>query len=157
MKLPMRSCGVAMTATVCLLVYSPALATNRSTAQLRRAFGQVFLSLRLTGNPAACSLATTRGRFSLIEKIRGQEYYLPSTTCPGALVGFAATVTKQWDEYCRALEPTAPELAAIIKSAKIRVSGNHGTVQLVNDDVCGQRNDKGDIGAIEGPEAVKLD
>ncbi len=162
MKLRVRSCGLAMSATACLLVCSPALAANRSTAQLRHAFGQVFLSLRLTGNPAVCSSATAQGRFSLIEKAlfekgRGQLFYLPSITCADALVGLVATVTKQWGEYCRSLEPTAPEFAAIIKSARIRVSGNHGTVRLVTDRVCGQRKANGAIGIIEGPEAVKVD
>lgn len=157
MKLRLRTCGLAVSAIACLMVCGPALAANRSNAQLRHTFGQVFLSLRLTGNPVACSSATTQGRFSLIEETRGPTGYLPSTTCPDALVGLAATVTKQWGEYCRSLEPTATEFAAIIKSAMIRVSGNHGTVQLATDRVCAQRSATAEVGIIEGPEAVRFD
>jgi hypothetical protein len=149
--------GLVMSAVaICLLVCSPASAANRSTAQLRRTFGQVFLSLRIGGASAACSLATAQGRISIIEEIRGEEHYLPSTTCPEAFSGWAAKVKARW-EACDREVPDASQFAPTINSAVIRVNGNHATVQLVNDRACGYVPSVHELRLFEGLEAVKYD
>jgi hypothetical protein len=127
--------GLAAICAACLIPGAPALAASRSASQLRRAFAQTLLALRVTGNAAtACSSTTPEGRIALIEMLRGEELYLPSTTCPEAFAG-RAPADVEW--YCHSQAPIAPELAPVIKQAVIHVRGNRGTVQLVYDFLCG--------------------
>jgi hypothetical protein len=125
--------GLATICAACLIPGAPALAASRSASQLRRAFAQTFLALRVTGNAAACSSTTPEGRIALIEMLRGEELYLPSTTCQEAFAG--RTGGSESGRGC-SQPPIVPEFAPFIKHAVIHVRGNRGTVQLTDDRYC---------------------
>lgn len=134
---------VVLVALSCALLSSSALASSGAVA-LRRAFGQVFLAAK-TGNPSACSQATARGRISLTEFARGQEHYLPSTTCQEAIAGLPKVEAEKECGF------TAAELAPAVRTAMIHVARNHATVQLTEDAVCGSGT------AITGSAALPMD
>lgn len=133
--------GVAtLTCALCLVLCGSAQGTTRTSSQLRRAFGEVMLALRVTGNPAACSLATAQGRTFLIQKLRGETRYLRSTTCHEA---FAQDSTE--------CGPSANGVAAfkrVIGHASVRISGNHATIQLVDDVNCDYTHPQADPLAV---------
>jgi hypothetical protein len=142
--------GLAAICAACLIPGAPALAASRSASQLRRAFAQTLLALRSTGNDAAaCASTTPEGKIALIEMLRGEELYLPSTTCPEAFTG-RVPAHVEWD--CHSQVPIVPEVAPVIKQAVIHVRGNHGTVQLVYDFLCGDGETE-----LTGPTAVAHD
>jgi len=109
-----------------------ALAESRPTSQVRSAFGQTFLSVRLSANSAACSDATSHGRVFLIEMMRGQEQYLPSTTCKEAFAHARHALLAEGSQECA----TVGELKNFIQSAIVRVKGKRATIRLVDDVYC---------------------
>jgi hypothetical protein len=140
--------GLAAICAACIIPGAPALAASRSASELRRAFAQTFLAVRVTGNAAACSSTTPEGRIALIEMLRGEEQYLPSTTCPEA---FALRPSSP-GRGCSQLPPIVPEFAPVIKEAVIRVRGDRGTVQLAYDFLCESEDQE-----LTGPTAVAHD
>jgi hypothetical protein len=132
MKPRLRFYGLAAICAACLIPGSAALAASRPASELRRAFAQTLLAVRVTGNATACSSTTHEGRIALIEMLRGEELYLPSTTCPEAFAGRA----RPSGRGCSQLPPIVPELTPVIKQAVIHVRGNRGTVQLTDDFLC---------------------
>ncbi len=121
-----------------LIFCTPALAASRrSGAQLRHAFAQTFLALRVTGNPAAaCSLTTSEGQIALIQILRGEGRYLPSTTCAEVFAG-RAQIEIKGALLCNLPMPSVSEFGPAIRKAVVHVRGNRGTVQLVDDFICG--------------------
>jgi hypothetical protein len=120
--------AVVLVSIACAIVSSSAAASPGADA-LRRAFGQVFFDAK-TGNPSACSQATARGRFALTEFARGEEHYLPSTTCQEAVAAFPNV---EAETTCGL---SATELAPAIRTAVLHINGRHAAVQLVEDAVC---------------------
>jgi hypothetical protein len=127
--------GLAAICAACIIPGAPALAASRSASELRRAFAQTLLAVRVTGNAAACSSTTPEGRIALIEILVGEAQYLPSTTCSEAFAGRAAEEV-QGSRECGLPTPTVAEFRPVIRQAVIRVRGNGGTVQLTHDFLC---------------------
>ncbi len=126
-----------VTCTAGLVVCAPALAASRPAAQLRHAFAQTFLALRVTGSPAAaCSLTTSEGQLALIQILRGEGRYLPSTTCAEAFNG-RAQVEINGALLCNLPTPSVSEFGPVIRKAVVHVRGNRATVRLVDDFICG--------------------
>ncbi len=140
--------SAVVVALALLLLLSPTLADANSISQLRSAFGKTFSSLRSARRPATCSLATAQGRISLIEMTRGQDHYLPSTTCEEAFSEAQKENLIEGSPKCG----TATELKTFIKSAIVRVKGKHATIQLAEDIYC-YTIEK----AVRGATAVQLD
>jgi hypothetical protein len=147
-----------VTCTAGLMFCTPALAAHRhprhnhsrSAAQLRHAFAQTFIALHGTGNlAAACSLTTSEGQIALIQILRGEEQYLPSTTCTEAFAGRAEAIKKAQIEdtlTCVASTPSVPAFEGAIRKAVVHVRGNRGTVRLVDHfGICAPRQ----IGGVE--------
>lgn len=164
LSLAVLACGIS------LIVCGSAQATSRSTAQLRRAFAQTFLALRVTGNPAAaCSLTTPEGQIALIQLLHSEgqylynpSQYLPSMTCAET---FAEAFAKRAQAKRAQAEPEyrggicIPTLSALesrlaIRKAVVQVRGNRGTVRLVEDSICLNESILGDA---TGPVAVAND
>jgi hypothetical protein len=124
--------GLAVIAAGLVLDAPAALAASPSVPHLRAAFSRTFLALHVTGNAAVCSSASSEGRMALIQMVRGEELYLPSTTCKEAFAGRA----RPSGRGCSQLPPIASEFAPVIKQAIIHVRGNRGTVQLTDDFLC---------------------
>jgi hypothetical protein len=139
--------GVAAICAACLILGAPALAASRSASELRRAFAQTLIALRSTGNAAACSATTPEGKIALIEMLRGEERYLPSTTCTEA---FAGRVSGCGPSRVELLTPRGA--GYVIQKAVIHVRGNRGTVQLVDDFFCESEDYE-----VAGPRAVRID
>lgn len=133
---------------MCLVPSASALAAPRSTARLRQAFGQMVLALRATGNTAMCSQTTPSGQLALIQMLRGEEEYLPSTTCTQA---FAAPRLDYQPIGLLCSAGAAAYVQAVIKKAVIHVKGNRATIQLTSDFICQQE------GGLTGSSAVKVD
>lgn len=135
-SLAILACGLT------LIVCSSAQATSRSTAQLRHAFAQTFLAVRVTGNPAAaCSLTTSEGQIALIQILRDDEgRYLPSTTCAEAIAEHAEAEHKLALLPLCTSTPSVSDLQSAIRKAVVHVTGNRGTVRLVDDLICGGEN-----------------
>lgn len=127
---------------------APALAASGSVSQLRRAFSRTVLALRLTGNAAVCSQTTPSGQLALIQMLRGEEEYLPSTTCTQA---FAAPRLDYEPIGLLCSAGAAAYFQAVIKKAVIHVKGNRATIQLISDFICQQE------GVLTGSSAVKGD
>lgn len=129
-----------------LPLLAPTAAGASSTSQVRRAFGEMFLS-----NAPGCSLATAQGRIFLVEMQRGQEHYLPSTTCEEAFSEaqqeFLSNPGVQV-QVCR----TAATLKRFLKSAIVRVKGKRATIQLVEDLYCYTNEN-----VVTGAAAARLD
>ncbi|MGC2372355.1 MAG: hypothetical protein WA484_00625 [Solirubrobacteraceae bacterium] len=143
-----------VTCTAGLVVCAPALAASRSAAQLRHAFAQTFLALRVTGNPAAaCSLTTSEGQIALIQILRLEDLYLPSTTCAEAFAKRAEAEHKLGPLGLCNLPPVS-EFRPAIGKAVVHVRGNRGTVRLVDDFICGGEDGR-DL--LTGWVAVALD
>jgi hypothetical protein len=117
---------------VSLTACGSALAESRSISKLRLALGQTFLAVRATYDPAVCSDATTQGRLSLIEMTRGQERYLPSTSCGEAFTDAQHEFVAGGSQGCG----TVAGLKTFIKGAIVRVKGKRATIQLVDDIYC---------------------
>jgi hypothetical protein len=127
---------------------APALAASGSVSQLRRAFSQTVLALRVTGNAAVCSSTTREGRIALTEILQGEERYLPSTTCTEAFAGRVAAKQANPLYGCDSVEPT-------ISQAIIHVRGDRATIKLTYDSLCLL----GDVGTeyLTGASAVAAD
>jgi hypothetical protein len=129
--------GLAAICAACLIPGASASAASRSASELRRAFAQTILALRVTGNAAVCSSTTPEGQIALIEMLRGG-LYLPTTTCSEAFAGRAAAEVQHTLYLCGLPAPTVSEFGPVVKKAVIHVRGNRGTVQLVYDFLCGE-------------------
>lgn len=119
--------------TAMCIVPSAAMAAPRSTAKLRHTFGELVLALRATGNAAVCSHASPSGRLALIQMWRGEERFLPSTTCIQAFaepVEGSIGITRLCDESPILIQ-------TIIERAIIHEKGNRATIQLDVDQTCG--------------------
>jgi hypothetical protein len=136
---------------------APALAASRSAAQLRHAFAQTFIALHGTGNlAAACSLTTSEGQIALIQILRGEEQYLPSTTCEEAFAGRAEAIKKAQIEdtlTCVTSTPSVSAFEGAIRKAVVHVGGNRGTVRLVDPfGICAPRQ----IGGVEETDGLPV-
>jgi hypothetical protein len=141
--------GLAAVCAACLISGAPALAASRSASELRRAFAQSLLALRVTGNTGMCSSTSSEGRIALIEMLRGEELYLPSTTCSEAFVGH---VKAEGNKFLGCgLVWSASSLEPVIKQAIIHARGNRATIKLTNDAVCNGE------GVATGASAVAAD
>jgi hypothetical protein len=127
-----------------LVLDAPAFAASPSVSQLRAAFSQTFLALRVTGNAAICASATSEGKIALVEMVRGEERYLPSTTCPEAFAGGVSSCGNLGVLHLSTVK-------LIAEKAVIHLRGNRGTVQLVDDFYC--KAEQYEVGA----GAVRLD
>ena len=136
--------GLAVSMCVFGFVPGPALAASSSVSQLRHAFSQTFLALRVTTNAAVCSSATREGRIALTQILRREDRYLASTTCTEAFAGRSAAGEESLLTFCGASE-------RVINQAIIRVRGDHATIKLTYDDVCGGEN------GLTGARAVAAD
>ena len=142
-----RQLSVAVVA-LALLLLSPTLADANSISQLRSAFGETFFSVRSARTPSTCSLATAQGRISLIEMMRGQDHYLPSTTCEEAFSEAQQEVRAEGSPECG----RATELKTFIRNAIVRVKRNRATIQLVEDIYCYSTESN-----VHGVTALRLD
>lgn len=150
MKPHLRFYGLAAICAACLIPGAPALAASRSVSQLRSAFAQTLLAFRVKANAAVCSSATPEGQMALLEILR--RYYLPTTTCTEAFAEDALATTHP-PALCPLPAPTVSEFAPVIKRAVIHVRGNRGTVQLVDDFLCGESENQ----ELTGSAAVAHD
>lgn len=148
-----RAIVAALVICACAAACSSALATPRSVSQLRRSFGRVFVAMRLSGNVSACSDATSQGQRWLIEYVRGQERYLPSTTCQEAVAGVPGLLSQPSDCY----RPIAAQLMPFVRTAIIHVTGGRATVQLTNDTACEEGHGEESEHMVTGRSAVRLD
>lgn len=125
-----------------------------SITQLRTAFDLLYTAMHMESHlPASsvCSQATTRGRYALIEIIRGQMYYLPSATCESALVERGKS-----GEQCTDEGDYVPYVESAVRTARIQIKGRHATVQLVEDIACGNGG-HGPASGVSGSEAEQAD
>lgn len=131
--------GLAVSAVITSLYIAPAsaLAASRSIAQLRRALEHLETTVHLernhlTSGSGVCSATTAQGQIALIEMMRGQDRYLPSTTCEQAVSETQQEFTAGGSQECLIGEEREP----FIKSAIVRLKGKRATVQLVEDFAC---------------------
>ncbi len=147
-------CRMGAVVAFALPLLAPTLADASSVSQLRRAFGETFLSLRATRTPGACSLATAQGRVSMIEVMRGQEHYLPTTTCEEAfLEAQREFLARDSQEECGTVTAFKALIkSTILKNAIVRVKGKRATIQLVEDLFCLPNG-----AFVRGAAAVRID
>jgi hypothetical protein len=142
--------GLSAICAACLIPGASASAASGSASDLRHTFAQTLISLRSTGNAAVCSSAIPQGKVALTEILRGEEKYLPSTTCTEAFVGRVAE-EEQHTSLCGGL-PHLSALRPVIEKALIHVRGNRGTVRLVSDFFCEHGENQ-----VTGASAVRID
>jgi hypothetical protein len=122
-----------------------------SIAQLRSAFDLLYTAMHMESHlPASsvCSQATARGRWALIEIIRGQMGYLPSETCESALVDRGKSF-----ELCTGEGNYVPYVERALRTARLQIKGRHATVQLGEDIAC---TDGGAAGGSQGEQLDKM-
>jgi hypothetical protein len=144
----------AVVVVLALPLLAPTLTDASSVSQLRHAFDETFLSLRVTRTPGACSLATAQGRISMIEMMRGQEHYLPTTTCEEAFSEAQQEfLARDEQEACGTAEAFKPFIkSTILKNAIVHVKGKRATIQLVEDLYCLPNGT-----FVRGAAAVRMD
>jgi hypothetical protein len=147
---------VILASGISLVVCGSAVAAASSVSQLRRALARVDTTVHLernhlTSGSGVCSATTAQGQISLIEMMRGQDHYLPSTTCEQAVSEAQQDFTAGGSHECLVGEYRDP----FIKSAIVRIKGKRATVRLVEDFACPTGENLANGAAVVGPNLVR--